>query len=373
MTKKMMFLEIRVNQYPLLLILWAAIGVMLGLLAQGCAPHAARQAANALDSPEHHVFLGEKFFKEERLDEAGREFNLALELEPRHSAANCGLGLVLGYNGDFESAFKAMDKALDYGRNPHERALARVGYMRLYSRQKDKKWLAAVRKNFRSAIGLEPDMPEAHYYMGLACKEALEFTEATTEFSKVLTIDKLLTKEADEQLALLQKIQRAMPGTVVGKELALREKITRAELAAVLVQELRLAELFAMAEKKQRTRKVNPADIKDHCLQADLETVLSLDVRGLEPLPNQRFAPDALLTRSGYAMVVEDVISGISHDPALSVRHLGTPSPFPDVPNDAPYFNAVMVCCGIGGCWPQRISVPTILTRPGRCQGLSSC
>ncbi len=76
--------------------------------------------------------------------------------------------------------------------------------------------------------------------------------------------------------------------------------------------------------------------------------MLRLNVRGMELLPDQRLAPDAILSRASYAMVFEDILSTIAHDPVLSVRHLGTPSPFADVPDDAPYFNAVMVCCGRG-------------------------
>ena len=316
-------------------------------LTYGCAREV-RKPFSSLDNPQHHVFSGLKLLDGKRFDEALWEFQLALELDPKYSPAYQGMGLALGYKGDFEAAFQAMSKAKKYAKSGKEKGLAYVGYMRLHTLQKGKDWLEDVKDNFHNALHALKDLPDAHYYMGIAFKEAHLFDEAASEFKRVLAINTTLINEADEQLKLVQKVERAMPGTEVGKKLALEEQITRADVAAILIHELRLDRIYERERKLKRGRKVIPEDIKDHPLRTDIETIISIGIRGLKVFPDGTFAPDALLTRASYAMIIEDIISTICHDRKLSVRHVGSPSPFPDVPNEVPYFNAIVVCTSRG-------------------------
>lgn len=325
------------------------------LLTVSCAHHEGRAPAGSLDFPEHHVYSGVKLLDKNLLGEARREFTLALELDPEHSPAYNGLGLVLGYRGDFEQAFKNMSMAKKYSRSKMEKASVYVGYMRLFTLQKGKGWLQKVRTNFHNALNVMKDMPEAHFYMGMAYKEAYRFAEAGREFARVLTINKLLVGEADEQLRLVQKIERAMPGSKVGKKLALQEKITRADTAAIFVQELKLDKIYTLEKMNSIFLKTIPSDIKDHPLRTDIETVLKLDVRGLEVFPEGDFDPDALITRAAYAMMVEDILGTITHNRELAMKNIGNSSPFPDVSPHAPYFNAVMVCTTRGLIEPADI------------------
>jgi len=91
--------------------------------------------------------------------------------------------------------------------------------------------------------------------------------------------------------------------------------------------------------------KMAPAtDIADHVLRHDINTVIRIGVRGLEPYPNHTFQPDKQITRGEYAMMIEDILVKATRDEGLDTRFFGSQSPFPDLRSDLPYFNAVMVC-----------------------------
>ena len=42
---------------------------------------------------------------QEKITDAGREFELALRLDPRYAKAHAGVGLVKAYQGDFAGGF----------------------------------------------------------------------------------------------------------------------------------------------------------------------------------------------------------------------------------------------------------------------------
>ncbi|MFB0532325.1 MAG: hypothetical protein ACETVU_01500, partial [Desulfatiglandales bacterium] len=105
----------------------------------GCGPKA-RLPVSALDTPERHVFTGMKLLEAGKLLDAEREFGLAQELDHEYSPAYTGLGLAFTYKGDFKSALDNMSLAKKLAMSKQEQALAYVGFMRLYTHQKDKDW-----------------------------------------------------------------------------------------------------------------------------------------------------------------------------------------------------------------------------------------
>jgi len=345
--------------------------VLLGILASilivgGCAPRA-RPPVRTLDTPEHHVITGMKLLESGKLSDAEREFGLAKELDHEYSGAYRGLGLALGYKGDFKSGFDNLSLAKNLAKSKEEEALTHVGFMRLYTQQKHKGWLEGVEKNFMTATGTIKDMPDPYFYMGLAYMEACEFSDAADAFKKVLEISRTFIDMADQQLELVQKIERAMPVTPIGKQVALLEKVKRVDVAALFIQELKLDAIY----KKFRPEKFEtsskppgesfslqeipvPADVQDHPFRADVQTVIGLRVEGLGVFPGGTFGPNEFITRASYAMMISDIISTITHDPSLATKYVGSVSPFADVRNDVPYFNAVMVCTTRGIIEPRR-------------------
>ncbi len=173
------------------------------LIIDGCAPKT-RHPVSTIGTQAHHVFSGMKLLEKGKLLDAEREFNLAKELDPEYSPAYRGLGLVLGYKGDFKSAFNHMSRAKRLAKRKEEKALAYVGFMRLYTQQKGKDWVDDVEDNFNKAKLIDKDLPDSYFYMGSAYKEAHRFGDAAEAFKKVLEINKTFIEEADHQLKLVQ-------------------------------------------------------------------------------------------------------------------------------------------------------------------------
>jgi tetratricopeptide (TPR) repeat protein len=337
--------------------------VAFGMMVVSCAKPPRKPEA-ALDTPEHHVFTGNKLLDKGDYAGAQREFVLAIQLDKKYSPAYVGLGLAFGYQNDFEKAYENMKKAKGLAEKPDDKVTAHVGMLRLYSLERKEKWIDKAEDEFEAAVKLDRKSSAAYFYMGKAYKLAFNFDKAGEMFKKVLDLNDKYLIEADGEWKLVQKIQRAAPGSLIGKKIALIEEITRADVAALFVQELLLEKLYekrtprrfdtsfqAPGKKFEADRIVKTeaaTDIQNHVLRVDVETVLRLGVRGLEPSPDHKFFPNEKVNRAAYAMMIEDILIKVSGDEKLATKFIGSKSPFPDLRSDLPYFNAVMVMTSRG-------------------------
>ncbi|MEW6671513.1 MAG: S-layer homology domain-containing protein [Thermodesulfobacteriota bacterium] len=338
------------------------LSLVLIFLLAACGPKAEAPQAQ-LDTPQHHVKNGHKLLENGKLDAAFYEFNRAKELDPEYAPAYIGLGLVEAYRGDFTNGLKTMKTARKYARDDEQNRSVNVGYMRIYilgGEKIGKDWLERVEEEFRDAKRNGPEHPEAYYYMGVAYKLSYEFAKASDQFKKVLQLNTGFVAEADREYALTQKIERAMPGSMYGKKIAILEQITRADAAALFIEELKIDELYAKRTQKKfdpsfkspektfvsgQYVKVAPAtDIDNHVLKADINAVIEIGIKGLQPFPDHTYRPEQMVTRAEFAMMVEDILIKITGAQGLATQFIGSNSPFPDLRSDLPYFNAVMTC-----------------------------
>jgi len=158
---------------------------------------------SALDTPEHHAASGLKLLSKNYIDDARREFELALQLNPDCSDAHRGLGLAYGEEQHFEAALESMRKARDTARTNQETALAYVGFMRIYTLEGGDLWLDKVKARFLDAMQFQKDMPDAYFYLGMAYKKANQSSEAEGAFEKVLEINNGLVPESEHELKSL--------------------------------------------------------------------------------------------------------------------------------------------------------------------------
>jgi tetratricopeptide (TPR) repeat protein len=340
---------------------------VLALVAVGCVKPA--PPTSVMDTPEYHYKSGLKYLDKDQIDDAMRSFDRAIALDPKSPLGYIGKGLAFGKKGDFKAAFENMEKAKGYDKGVE----SRIGMIRLYGMQmaaapkKVKDLVGDAEGEYKSARSKAPDSGALHYYMGITYKMALDFEKAGELFKKVLEINKDFTAEANAEWAVIQKIQRAAPGTEIGKKIALIDKIDRADVAALFVQEMDLEKLFTKRGTKtydttfkapeetttrfspDKTVKMEPAtDIADHWLKSSIDTVLTLQVRGLEAGPNHTFEPDKLITKAEFALMLEDILVKVSGDEKLATKYIGATSLFPDVRNDHYAFNAIMIVTSRG-------------------------
>jgi tetratricopeptide (TPR) repeat protein len=352
------------NRRSLLLVLTVfCILFAFGVMITSCAKPPRKPEA-ALDTPEHHVFSGNKLLEKGDYAGAQREFELAIQLDKKYSPAYVGMGLVFAYQKNFEKAYENMKKAKSLAQKPDDKVNAHVGMIRLYSLERKEKWINKAEDEFEDAIKINPKSSAAFFYMGKAYKFAFNFDKAGEMFKKVLDINDKYLVEADNEWKVVQKIQRAAPGSLIGKKIALIEEITRADVAALFVQELLLEKLYEKRTPKRfdtsfqapvktfeadRIVKAEATtDVQNHVLRTDIETIMRLGVRGLEPSPDHKFFPNEKITRAAYALMIEDILIKVSGDEKLATKFIGSKSPFPDLRNDLPYFNAVMVMTSRG-------------------------
>lgn len=337
---------------------------LLTVVAAGCGPKIA-PPTSVLDTPEYHYKNGLKYLDKDQIEDAMKSFDRAVALDPKSPLGYIGKGLAFGKKGDFKAAFENMENAKSYQKKGIE---ANVGMIRLLSMQRGDDWLKKAEKEFKAANEKEQDNSALHYYMAMAYKVSFDFNRASELFRRVLDLNKDLTAEANAEWAVIQKIQRAAPGTVIGRQIALIEKIDRADIAALFVQELDLEKLFTKRGPKvydttfkapaeasatkmttETVIKMEPAtDIKDHWLRPSVDTILKLQVRGLEAGPNHTFEPDKLVTKAEFALMLEDILIKVSGDEKLATKYIGAQSLFPDVRADHYAFNAVMVVTSRG-------------------------
>jgi Tfp pilus assembly protein PilF len=347
-----------------------AAGIIGCAFLVGCAPKA-RKAEGYMDDPPTHYKQGMKYWDMGETAKAEEEFNLAKSLDNKYAPAYSGLALTTAAKAQkapdvkatkegFKEALELADKAQGLNDKIPEVYLAKAMVLTMqYEGQPAKEWLKDVEKEYDKAIKIDPDNSEAYYRRGYCYKKAYEFSKAADDFRKVLDLDKDFTTDANKQWELVQKIERAAPGTDVGRKIALIEHISRADLAALYISELNIDKLVQKKRPKEyNTGFVAPSDTRTfeadqvvaaapitdmdgHWAKNFVMDIVALNIRGLEPYPDHTFHPQELINRGEFAMVVEEAIIAILGDPSLASKHIGTDSRFPDVNSAHPSYNAI--------------------------------
>ncbi|MBD3344506.1 MAG: tetratricopeptide repeat protein [Chitinivibrionales bacterium] len=354
--------------------------VIAGMISimPGCTK--ARKAGGHMDTPEVHYKQGMKYWDQEEIAKAEEEFKLAKSLDPKFGLAYSGLALTTAKKAQdapdkdaMKDGFKEAHKLADKGKSLASKepgafiAKAMVITMEKQGREEPRKWIRDVEAEYNRAIKLDPQNAEAYYRRGYSYKKAYMFSEAKEDFAKVLELDKGFTNKADREFKLINDIERAAPGTEVGKKIALVEKISRADIAALFVSELKIDKLVEKKRPKEYNNEFNApddpremqvdqnvkmaeiTDMDGHWAKNFVIDIVDLNIRGLEPYPDHTFHPQELVSRGEYAMMVEDAIIAITGDESIATKYVGeTESRFPDVNPSHPSYNAVCTAADRG-------------------------
>jgi tetratricopeptide (TPR) repeat protein len=331
-------------------------------MAAGCAS-TARKAGGEMDTPQAHYKEGMKYSNQGQIDKAAEEFDLSISLDSKYAPALARRALITAVKGDLKGAEKLIDKATSADDKCIDAYIVKAMLILLGSAEKKavKEWLPDAESQFKKALTIDPQNAEVFYRRGSIYKAVYLFDKAAADFKTVLDLNKEWTKEADGQWRVMQMIERASPGTDVGKKIAIVDRISRADLCALFVSELEVDKLL-----KKKAVKVydtdfkapqNPnemkapaaaggtaevTDIKGYWAENFIRDVLAFQLRGLDAYPDHTFKPDQLITRSEYAFMLEDILIAILGDKSLATKYVGSsPSRFPDVNTSSPYYNAI--------------------------------
>jgi len=180
-------------------------GMLLGACSAGKIPVILK-----IDTPEYHVITGNKMLEFYKIDSAFREFNRAVEQDPKYSAAYTGLGLAHAFRNELEPGLASLKKADRFARGKDQEVAAYVGYMRFYTigaESFDPDWLEHVEDAFNKAVLIADQFPAPYYYMGMAYKSAKEFDQAAKKFYRVVELGKRYAKEADREYKAVEKMK----------------------------------------------------------------------------------------------------------------------------------------------------------------------
>jgi tetratricopeptide (TPR) repeat protein len=344
------------------LLILLGLASLMFLLSCGSSQKA-REAKSVVDSPDIHYQRGKDLLNKDQYNDAMFEFKQANSLDPKYAPAYEGMAWVYLEQNDLENAEESANKALDLD---GKWALAKIARARVKAKQdnyKDaiKEAESAIKDIPKSSI---PDkkMATVEGYMALGdiYKEADMYDEAQTAYQQVLEVDKLNMK-ADKAIKDLAAYKTATTGQRPElKKIASQKQITRSDVAVLFALELPLQKIFRQAPQQTQsgfrppsesvmgkkdpvaTGESLPPDVpEDHWAKSFIKEVL--EKGAMELTPDGNFHPDENVNRAEFARLIEKFVIRYWNDPTLETKFFGTTSPFADVNNTSPIFNAVMV------------------------------
>ncbi|MFH0881556.1 MAG: S-layer homology domain-containing protein [bacterium] len=330
-------------------------------LVAGCGPKP-RTSESVLDNPEFHVSQGMKLLQRGDLNDAELSFQKALELDNRYTPAISGLALVKASRKDYKGAFKEADDAVELNKDSAFSWAVRARVKSLW--RKDDNWANDANDDFKRALKLDPENEQYLFWYGQAKEWQYDFAGATEQFGRIIEKKGEYTARADQELALVQKILRAAPGSRLGMKIALLSEITRADLAVLFLEELKLREVFdRLGEKKYDTNYKPPTDPNESGESESFGVDVPTDVVGhwartwimqvietgvMEPDADGKFYPDEKITRAEYALLLQNILITVMHDPDLATRYIGEESRFKDMRSGTATYNAAALAVDRG-------------------------
>ena len=357
------------------LLLLCGVPLLLAALA-GCSGPQVRSTSPE-DNPEHHYLSGMNALENGKIGVAQEKFERAVYLDERFSKGYAALAIVSAEKvkgqGDAglkqveaDRVFENLKKAEKYADKAEEEFDCYAAKIRVHTLLKGKGWLEDAEDALKSGSKLKLDERALTYYqgaealtyfMGVAYLEGLEFQKARDSFAAVLNAKRegKWHEKADKGWKKTDRIVRAMAGITVGdvgKKIAVKDAVTRSDMAALLMDEMKLDKLFAgripLASDAKRQAEFTPADILSNPFKEEILTTMKWKVRGLEPKYDETtkaylFRPGDSVSRGEMAFILEDVLIKLTGDNKLASAYFGQEkSPFPDVRNTSPLYNAVM-------------------------------
>ena len=290
-----------------------------------------------LSIPAHHIEVGMVLMEKGKLDDAEREFKMALEERPTAVKAYVGLALVSAKKGDKKMAWQYLKMAQDLIRDDEDKLSVFVGKIRLSDLLYSSEVFSTAKDAFNEVMVIRPGYAPACFYMAKVYEHAFMFKEAESLLNGVLKSKNSLILQAYNELDKLEKIQKAQPITLLGKEIGLKDRVTRAEMAALLTHELKLSQILEVIQAPRIILK----DIGNQRFKEEIRSIVPLKIKGLSATADGYFDPDRIITRACFCQIAQSVLLKLT-DIQFDFKKLR--SPYKDLKAKQPYYNACMLC-----------------------------
>ncbi len=333
-------------------------------VSSGCAPKAPALDPMPMDSPAHHVIMGEQMLAAGEIDSALASFQTALETAPDYSPAHAGMARAFSTLGNDQDALKSANLAIKKADNNSEEVSARLAKMEVLASAGSPIDIREMEKEYNRIQRIAPGHSQAGMVMAGAYAQSGQAQEAIEIYQALVRAGGPDSVAAEQTWKKLHDRERLESDVRAAAELAGLPVLTRAQAAALIAEELKGWELieirvasmdnvqFLTPEQVQDPAGQGipslPYDVSDHPLAHGVILVLGLDLRGLEMASNNRFNPEAPMTRADMALALEDLVIIIEDDESLARRFVGSVSPFSDVSPDLYAFNAILLCVSRG-------------------------
>ena len=319
----------------------------LVIFPSGC-KHGSQPNKVVLGTAAHHVRTGNTFVQTGKLNDALREFQIARELEPDFASAYVGLAVLASFEGDCLTAMDRLREAESVANDDADNLEVRTGRIRVYAACGDKLntgWLALAEKEYEQAKQMSRQNTPLAYHMGVAYKNACNFSRAKVFFDQVrdYSTDRILNAKAKQDLAHMKNIEQAGPKTIQGKKIALQAAISRAELCFFLARELDGMGMTASPNTSEDAK-----DVAGHSFQEEVVAIMASHIDGLELDPNHAFQPDAIVSRCQFAKIMAGILRNRLGDTFSGVTLPDGHSPFPDVADDADCLESLAISTEYG-------------------------
>ncbi|MEJ2627941.1 MAG: S-layer homology domain-containing protein [bacterium] len=299
--------------------------LMVLFIFSGCGPKPIEKES-ILDTPDNHYRQGHRALDRGDLEAAAEEFDRATALDPDYAGGYVGLGLVEAEKENYKDALDLVDKGIGKDKEFIDGYIAK-GRILVKQRAGDK-WLDNAVKQYEKALKIDENNEKALFYLGEAYKNAYDFDTAADYFKDVISIKGDFAAQANSEWELMQKIQRAAPGTRIGKKIALIPEIDR----------FRPPKDPTKMEEQEQEQKL-ATDIENHWAKNYIEDIIKAEAMGV--FPDRTFRPDEKITRANYAMFLQNILIAVTGDQKLATKYIGTPSRFPDINPTHYAYNAI--------------------------------
>jgi arylsulfatase A-like enzyme len=306
-----------------------------------------------------------------QFEKALSDYQSALQKNQESTEARLGLAQALSKTGDTSRALSELRQAMIRAGSQEERIrVARVTITILAE--------ASIRGEIPSygldiaerewalleLVGAEDQ--EILLRLGEIFQRGLMLSRSLEAFERARIRGGLPRKDIEMQVERIRAVHSYAPRSELGKKLGLMLQVNRGEVAALLIQELRVDRLRALHGSptwQPTLEKPGPApvvkDITESPHRDDITRVLAMGIRGLEPLPDQTFRPNAVVSRAEFVVILEDVLTRVTRDLTLPTKLLGKTPRFNDVRADAWYQSAADLARGLGLFEPSPGEAPT--------------